>query len=47
MYDEIRNEIRNEIKNDVRNNVLFENKTLSVIVDLTLSLFSARCFNLF
>jgi hypothetical protein len=39
--NKMRNEIRNEMKNNVKNNVLFEDKVLSAIIDLT-SLFLMR-----
>jgi hypothetical protein len=38
MKNEMRNKMKNEMKNDVRNDVLFENKALSAIIDLTSSL---------
>jgi uncharacterized protein (UPF0218 family) len=46
MRNKMRNEIKNEMKNDVRNDVLFEDKVLSAIVDLT-SLFLMRVVLIF
>jgi hypothetical protein len=37
MKNKMRNEMKNEMRDDVRNNVLFEDKMLSVIIDLTSS----------
>jgi uncharacterized protein (UPF0218 family) len=44
--NEIRNEMRNKMRNNVRNNVLFEDKALSTIVDLTSS-FLVRVVSIF
>jgi hypothetical protein len=46
MRNEIRNEMRNEMRNDVKNDVLFEDKALSAIVDLTSS-FLVRVVSIF
>jgi hypothetical protein len=46
MRNEIRNEMRNEIRNDVRNDVLFEDKALSTIINLTSS-FLVRVVSIF
>jgi hypothetical protein len=46
MKNKMRNEMKNEIRNDVKNNVLFENKVLSAIVDLTSS-FLMRVISIF
>jgi hypothetical protein len=46
MRNEIRNEMKNEMRNDVRNDVLFEDKALSAIVDLTSS-FLVRVVSIF
>jgi hypothetical protein len=46
MTNEMRNEIRNEMKNEMRNDVLFEDKALSAIIDLTSS-FLVRVVSIF
>jgi hypothetical protein len=46
MKNEMRNKMRNEMKNDVKNDVLFEDKALSAIVDLTSS-FLVRVISIF
>jgi uncharacterized protein (UPF0218 family) len=37
MRNKMRNEMKNKMRNDVRNDVLFEDKALSAIIDLTSS----------
>jgi uncharacterized protein (UPF0218 family) len=37
MKNKMKKEMRNEMKNNVRNDVLFEDKALSAIIDLTSS----------
>jgi hypothetical protein len=44
--NEMRNKMRNEMRNNVRNDVLFEDKTLSAIIDLTSS-FLMRVVSIF
>jgi hypothetical protein len=44
--NEIRNKIKNEMRNDVRNDVLFEDKVLNAIIDLTSS-FLVRVVSIF
>jgi hypothetical protein len=47
MTNEMRNKMRNEkMKNDVRNDVLFEDKALSAMIDLTSS-FLVRVVSIF
>jgi hypothetical protein len=46
MKNKIRNKMRNEIKNKMKNDMLFEEKVLSVIVDLTSS-FLVRVISIF
>jgi hypothetical protein len=46
MKNKLTNKIRNEIKNNVKNDVLFEDKALDAIVDLTLS-FLMRVVSIF
>jgi hypothetical protein len=46
MRNEIRNKMKNKMKNNVKNNVLFKDKALRAIVDLT-SLFLVRVVSIF
>jgi hypothetical protein len=46
MKNELTNEMKNEMKSEMRNDVLFEDKALSAIVDLT-SLFLVRAVSIF
>jgi hypothetical protein len=46
MKIKLTNEMRNEMRNEIRNNVLFEDKTLSAIVDFTSS-FLMRVVSIF
>jgi uncharacterized protein (UPF0218 family) len=46
MRNKMKNKMKNEMKNDVRNDVLFEDKALNAIIDLTSS-FLMRVVSIF